>query len=189
MDALHGVATFAAVCELPTLFVTLSLRLAFASLLTVMTNFPRPGARRPAFLLALFLALTLPVAASFATPASDAAAMQPHNKRLVIQINEDNSKKWHEVLVNIRNIQAADKDIKIAVVLIGPGLGMIKFDALTANGVSDAIAAGVEFVACGNSMQAQHVDADDLVAGVVSAPSGYVELMQRQLQGWAYLRP
>ncbi|MDC0993977.1 DsrE family protein [bacterium] len=155
-----------------------------------MTSLPSPAPRKAAFVVSLLFAFAVTMTSFFAAAhAAAQSASTQQDQRLVFQINEDNSKKWHEVLVNIRNIQAADKDINIAVVLIGPGLGMIKFDALTANGVSDAIAAGVEFVACGNSMQAQHVDADDLVAGVVSAPSGYVELMQRQLQGWAYLRP
>ena len=29
----------------------------------------------------------------------------------------------------------------------------------------------------------------DLIGGVTIATAGYVELMQRQQQGWAYLRP
>jgi intracellular sulfur oxidation DsrE/DsrF family protein len=111
--------------------------------------------------------------------------------RLVIQINEDNSKKWHEVLVNIKNIQAelGPKNVAIALVAIGPGLGMLTAESLAANGVQDAIAAGVEFVACGNSMKGQKLTKDDLVEGISVSVAGYVELMQRQQQGWAYLRP
>ncbi len=116
---------------------------------------------------------------------------KPADNRIVIQINEDDSKKWHAVLGNIRNIQAdlGRSNVAIAVVAIGPGLGMLVADSLTANDVQDALAARVEFVACGNSMKALHIDPADLVAGVKIAKAGYVELMQRQRQGWAYLRP
>lgn len=147
--------------------------------------------------------LALAVAALLAAPLSPAVA-EPAAKvgagrtvpatvrnRIVIQVNEDDSKKWNGVLANIRNIQAelgAGK-VAIALVAIGPGLGMLTADSLAANGVQDALAAGVEFIACGNSMKAQHIEKDDLVDGVGVARAGYVELMKRQQQGWAYLRP
>lgn len=111
--------------------------------------------------------------------------------RIVIQVNEENVKKWNEVLVNIHNIQAelGTANVAIAVVAIGPGLGMLTAESLAANGVQDALAAGVEFVACGNSMKAQKLARDDLTDGVTVSTAGYVELMRRQQQGWAYLRP
>lgn len=111
--------------------------------------------------------------------------------RIVIQINEDDSKKWHAVLANIHNIQAelGAGNVRIAVVVIGQGLGMLMADALTANGVQDALAAGVEFIACGNSMKAQKIDKADLIEGVGVTVAGYVELVRRQQQGWSYLRP
>ncbi len=111
--------------------------------------------------------------------------------RLVVQVNEDDAKKWHAVLVNVRNIRAelGPDNVRIAVVVIGQGLGMLMADALTANDVQDALAAGVEFVACGNSMKAQNIDKADLTDGVGVAKAGYVEIMRRQQQGWIYLRP
>lgn len=111
--------------------------------------------------------------------------------RIAIQINEDDPKKWHAVLGNIRNIQAelGKKQVAIVVINIGAGLGMLKADSLVANDVQDAMTAGVEFFACGNSLKAQHVAMDDLIEGTKVTASGYVELMLRQQRGWAYLRP
>lgn len=111
--------------------------------------------------------------------------------RIVIQVNEDDVKKWNAILGNIRNIQAelGQKNVTLAVVAIGYGLGMLTAESLAANGVQDAIATGVEFLACGNSMQAQHIEKADLIDGVGVTKAGYVELMKRQQQGWAYLRP
>jgi intracellular sulfur oxidation DsrE/DsrF family protein len=111
--------------------------------------------------------------------------------RIAIQINEDDARKWNAVLGNIHNIQVelGEKNVAIAVVAIGPGLGMLLADSLAANRVQDAMAAGVEFLACGNSVKAQNIALDDLTAGTKVTTSGYVELMHRQQQGWAYLRP
>jgi hypothetical protein len=134
--------------------------------------------------------LLLALAALPAVLAANAGAEQPRN-RIVFQVNEDDGRKWLSILVNIRNIQAelGKGHSAIALVAIGPGLGMLKADAVVANEVQDAIKAGVEFIACGNSMQAQHLDREDLTDGVGVVKAGYVELMKRQQLGWAYLRP
>lgn len=144
----------------------------------------------PLMLAALLATATLPVQAADAKVSAGKTAPTPKN-RIVIQINEQDVKKWNGVLANIRNIQAelGPKNVAVAVVAIGDGLGMLTAESLAANGVEDALAAGVEFVACGNSMKAQHIGKDDLVTGVSVSIAGYVELMKRQQQGWAYLRP
>jgi len=138
-------------------------------------------------LLAALLALTIALPISAAEPKVGAAL----KNRIVIQVNEEDAKKWIAVLANVRNIQAdlGAKNVSIAVVAISYGLGMLTAESLAANDVQDAIATGVEFVACGNSMQAQKVAQDDLVNGVTIVKAGYVELMKRQQQGWTYLRP
>lgn len=115
----------------------------------------------------------------------------PVKNRIAIQVNEDDSRKWNAILGNVNNIQGELKaeGVAITVVAIGPGLGMLTADSLVANRVEEAQAAGIRFVACGNSMQAQHVEKDDLAKGVAVTKAGYVELMRLQQQGWTYLRP
>ena len=122
---------------------------------------------------------------------AEAAPPKVGKNRMVIQINEDDSRKWNTVLGNIHNIrdELAREGASITVVAIGPGLGMLTADSLVANRVQDAIADGVRFVACGRSMQAQQVDKDDLIGGVQITSAGYVELMRLQQRGWAYIRP
>jgi intracellular sulfur oxidation DsrE/DsrF family protein len=153
---------------------------------------PHPQ-RLSALAATLLLAVLAPAAhaekvGSGGTVAGKTAATR---NRIVIQINEDDAKKWNAVLANIRNIQAelGQKNVAIAVVVIGHGLGMLMAESLAANGVQDAIATGVEFLACGNSMKAQQVELADLVEGVKVTKAGYVELMRRQQRGWTYLRP
>jgi intracellular sulfur oxidation DsrE/DsrF family protein len=93
------------------------------------------------------------------------------------------------VLANINNVQEELGKVEVAVVVIGPALGMLKADALTANKVQDAMSAGVRFVACGNSMSAMKLEKDDMIDRIDYARAGYVEIMRLQQQGWTYLRP
>ena len=136
-------------------------------------------------LIMLLLSAAAPVCAADAVAGSRAAS----RNRVVFQVNEDDSRKWNTVLANINNVQEELGRVDIAVVVIGPGLGMLQADALTANRVQDAMAAGVRFVACGNSMQAQHLTKDDMIDGIAYAKAGYVEVMRLQKLGYAYIRP
>jgi len=108
-----------------------------------------------------------------------------------VQVNEEDGRKWHTILGNLRNIQAelGRELVEIAVVAIGGGLGMLKADSVVANDVLDAQASGVRFVACGNSMQALNIPRDDLIERVDIAKAGYVEIVRLQRAGFSYLRP
>jgi len=141
--------------------------------------------------LGLLAVLILAPAAVCAAPAAagtgnSASATQ---NRIVFQVTEEDSRKWNTILANVNNVQEELGQVEIAVVAIGPGLGMLKADALTANRVQDAMAAGVRFVACGNSMHAQGLTKDDMIDGIAYAKAGYVEVMRLQQQGWVYIRP
>jgi intracellular sulfur oxidation DsrE/DsrF family protein len=111
--------------------------------------------------------------------------------RIVIQVSDGDQGKWNLALNNARNIQtdlgAANVDIEI--VAYGPGIGMLKLDSPVANRVDEASAAGVKVMACENTMKAQKLARADMLNGIGYVNAGVVEIMQRQQQGWAYLRP
>ena len=44
-------------------------------------------------------------------------------------------------------------------------------------------------VACENTMKGQKLTQPDMLKGIGYVPAGVVEIMQKQQQGWAYLRP
>ena len=121
--------------------------------------------------------------------AADAAPAASAPQRVVFQVNEDDSRKWNTILSNINNVQEELGKVEVVLVAIGPGLGMLKADALTANRVQDAMAAGVRFVACGNTMKSLNLTKDDMIDGIDYARAGYVELMRLQKAGYAYIRP
>lgn len=145
---------------------------------------------RPIVVLGLMTLLVLVPAAIRAADVGVTSGAPAHvRNRIVFQVNEDDSRKWNTVLANINNVQEELGRVEVAVVVIGPALGMLKADALTANRVQDAMAAGVRFVACGNSMQAQKLTQDDMIDHIAYAKAGYVEVMRLQQQGWVYIRP
>ena len=146
-------------------------------------------ARHSGPIAAALLACALCLGADVAGAQGQPGAAQ--RSRVVIQVSDAEPAKWNLALNNARNIQsdlgAANVDIEI--VAYGPGLGMLKGDSVVGNRVDEAGKAGVKIVACENTMRAQKLTQADMLNGIGYVPAGVVTLMQRQQQGWAYIRP
>lgn len=111
--------------------------------------------------------------------------------KVLFQVSDADPRKWRMALANIRNVQheLGRKNVDIELVVYGPGIDMLKFDSEAANEVIDAIDAGVKVVACGNTMKGMGLSSDDLVAKVRYVKAGVVEIIERQAQGYQYVRP
>jgi len=111
--------------------------------------------------------------------------------RVVIQVSDSDQGKWNLALNNAKNIQtdlgAANVDVEI--VTYGPGIDMLKLDSPVGGRVGDATTAGVKVIACENTMRGQKLTRADMLNGIGYVAAGVVELMSRQQQGWAYIRP
>ncbi|MBL8486348.1 MAG: DsrE family protein [Rhodocyclaceae bacterium] len=125
-----------------------------------------------------------------ASPASRAQQAPPPADRVVLQVSDEDPKKWALALNNARNIQVdLGGKVEVEIVAYGPGIGMLKADALVANRVLDAMAGGIRVVACENTMTNQKIAKDDMIAGIGYVKAGVVAIMRRQQAGWAYIRP
>lgn len=125
-------------------------------------------------------ALALPVTAQ----ADDKAKM-------VIQVSDNDTAKWNLALNNANNIQKdlGKDNVELEIVAFGPGIGMLKADSEVGNRVAEAVDAGVKVMACQNTMRKMKLNKDDMLSSVGYAPSGVVEILKKQREGYAYLRP
>lgn len=109
----------------------------------------------------------------------------------MIQVSDNDPAKWHLVLKNAKNLQddvgAANVDIEI--VAYGPGIGMLKLDSPTGSRITNAMKANIKVLACENTMRGQKLTRDDMLSGLTYVPAGVTEIMTKQGEGWAYLRP
>jgi len=133
------------------------------------------------------------VAAILLLAGGENAQAQPaaQHSKVVIQVSDGDQAKWNLALNNARNIQAdlGAANVDIEIVAYGPGIGMLKLDSPVANRVDEANVAGVKVLACENTMKGQKLVRSDMLGSVGYVNAGVVEIMQRQQQGWAYIRP
>jgi uncharacterized protein len=115
----------------------------------------------------------------------------PAKERVVFQVSDGDPKKWNLALNNAKNVQEViGKDnVEIEIVVYGPGIGMLKLESEVAARVDASTKAGVNIVACENTMTAQKLTKADMLPSAGYVPGGVVELMKRQKEGWAYIRP
>jgi uncharacterized protein len=121
-----------------------------------------------------------------------AQAQQPASRsKVVIQMSDGDAAKWNLALNNAKNLQsdlgAANVDIEI--VTYGPGIGMLKAESVVGNRVDEALKSGVKVLACENTMRGQKLTKPDMLGGIGYVSAGVVEIMEKQQQGWAYIRP
>ena len=142
--------------------------------------------RRRSFIAAASVAAAA-VMLPFAAQAQDTAK----KTRVVVQVSEADPARWNLALNNVRNLQqdlGAD-NVTVEVVAYGPGIGMLKMDSAVGARISEALKSGVKVAACENTMRGQKLTHADMLPNVGYVPAGVVEIVQRQQEGWAYLRP
>lgn len=139
-----------------------------------------------------FVASLLLPAWTASLPAARAqAAASGKPNRLVLQVSDGDAAKWSLALGNVYNVQndLGAETVEAEIVVYGPGIGMIRKGSPVADRVASAVRNGVRVVACENTMTAQHLTKADMLPGIGYVPAGVVEIMKRQQQGWAYVRP
>lgn len=120
-------------------------------------------------------------------------AEQQAEQRVVIQVSDGDARTWNQALNVVQNLRKnyADRkmDARIELVAFGMGIQMLKDDAVVANRVRDSISDGTDVVACENSMGRFKLSRNHMLEKVRYVDAGVIEIVERQKQGWAVIRP
>jgi intracellular sulfur oxidation DsrE/DsrF family protein len=132
---------------------------------------------------------------------SGARAAEPAKKahRVTVQVDSNDPALINLALNNTHNLfqhyASAGQEIEVRIVTFGPGLHMLREDT---SPVKDRLASmkkelpGLSLAACANTRRAMEKAEGKPVPITPLAdmvPSGVVELVELQEQGWSYLRP
>jgi uncharacterized protein len=138
------------------------------------------------------LAMVSPPVPAFAAQAAEPSGQERHH-HVVMQVNTGDEAMQRGVLNNVRNLyQALGRDhLTLELVVHGAGLRLFtkKTTALSHELARLQSEYGVAFTACSNTMKAMQVTRGDLIEEVGDTVPAMVRLMERQEQGWAYIKP
>ncbi len=142
---------------------------------------------------ALFASLLLSSFLALAPAAANAQSNAPAagRYRVVIQVSDNDPAKWNLALNNARNVQVdlGMDNVDVEIVAYGPGLPMLKADSKVAQRLDSAAKQGVGLMACENTMRNTKVERGEIFGGAKFVDAGVVHIMNRQREGWSYVRP
>lgn len=121
--------------------------------------------------------------------------------KCLIHVNEP--ERWSVAIGNIINLLNDIGDSNINVIVVSNGAGVKGYVSCTEEGSGTCIAGvmdvlkkmeelskrGVKFLACRNALRANNIDEKDLPSFVEVIPAGMTELIKRQAEGYAYIKP
>lgn len=105
------------------------------------------------------------------------------NYKVIFHVNEISN--INSAYANINNILKDRDDIRISLLLNGSAASL----STSNSNLSDLITKKVEVSVCQNSLNANKITAVDLIKGIKIVPSGVLELIYKQNEGYAYIKP
>ena len=119
-----------------------------------------------------------------------AAQSEGAQNRALFQVTDNDPARWNMILNNMTNLKEGlgSESVEIELVAYGPGILMLKADSPVKHRIADALKSGVQVNACQNTMNAMKLVPADMLPDIGYVPSGVVEVMKKQQQGWAYIR-
>lgn len=137
--------------------------------------------------------------AALAAMAVPAQAEENFVHHVIFHVDENDPGRMNLVLNNASNVdayyRAKAEEVQIEIVAYGPGLNMLRSDKSPVveriQTLSDNLD-NIAFLACGNTLKGmKRKEKKDipLVSQAKIVPAGVVYLMERQQEGWSYIRP
>lgn len=135
------------------------------------------------------LLILVPMGTYAQAPAAAPDAASPRY-RVVMQVSNAEPRGWHQALNNALALtkNAGRANVRIEIVAIGAGIGMLKFNSPAAKEVAAALGVGVSVVACGETMKALILEKDDMLPNISYVPGGLMEVLDRGREGWQYIK-
>ena len=114
----------------------------------------------------------------------------PKMHNIVVQLNTADTASWSSVIGNIKNIQKAwPNNLNVEVVVHGKAIDfLVKDKTYFTDDIQLLASQGIKFNACQNTMRKHNITADMLIKVAGTVPSGVVEIVTKQEEGWSYLK-
>ncbi|MCJ8164355.1 DsrE family protein [Pontibacter sp. E15-1] len=109
--------------------------------------------------------------------------------RVVYDVVSADSARQGKIMQHLDRMMDHWPEARLEVVVHGNGLEMLmKNKAANAEELKALQAKGVVFAACENAMRAHNVQKEQLLPGVITVPMGVVEIIEKQEEGYSYIK-
>ncbi|MBK8699468.1 MAG: DsrE family protein [Saprospiraceae bacterium] len=132
------------------------------------------------------LKLALALVAFFITTA---VWSQGANHKIVFQFTLADSMQQKAFSNQLKNIRKIWPEAQIEVVAYNQGIDFLLTKRSRHHDIiTDLKKKGVTFMVCQNTMNQRNIKAEELIPEAAIVPSGIAELVEKQEQGWSYIK-
>lgn len=101
--------------------------------------------------------------------------------------------KWNQVLANVTNllegVSVSNETIEVEVLANSEAIEYYRNSKDINIKLVDLNMKGVKFIACNNSLKGYNLKPDNLIDFINIVPVGVLELVKKQREGYAYIKP
>ncbi|WP_242086419.1 DsrE family protein [Aestuariivivens sediminis] len=115
---------------------------------------------------------------------------QENPVKIVFDVTSNNTKVHESAIRHVKAMSNAYPDSKFEVVMYSGAMDMVLKDKSTVGDDLEMLAKmdNIDFVICEGTMKRHDVDSTQLLSGVKSVPDGILEIIQKQKEGWGYIK-
>ncbi|EKQ52829.1 MULTISPECIES: DsrE family protein [unclassified Clostridium] len=114
--------------------------------------------------------------------------------KVIFHIDELN--KWNLVLKNVSNLLDVIGNSKFYIEVLGNAEAVRAYKTSSEeislnieNSLKELNAKGIKFVACNNALKAFELKKEDINSFIDIVPAGVLELVEKQMEGYSYIKP
>ena len=121
---------------------------------------------------------------------STAVFAQEKPIKIVFDVTSSNTKVHESAMRHIKMMSKAYPDSKFEMVMYSGAFSMVVKDKSSVAEEMESLAKkeNVDFVVCQASLNRHKIDDSQLIAGVRAVPDGILEIIQKQGEGWGYIK-
>lgn len=114
----------------------------------------------------------------------------PPRHRIIMQLTSADPEVHKGLMNQLQAVKSRWADsVKIEVVVHGPGMDLLLKDKTPWQAkISEFSKKGVAFLACENTMRQKNISKESLIGDIGFVPFGLVYIVEKQEQGWSYLK-
>jgi len=110
--------------------------------------------------------------------------------KIVFDVTSDNTKVHQSTMRHVKAMSKAYPDSQFEVVMYSGAMDMVLKGKSSVEDDMKALAGNdnVSFVICQGTMKRHEVDESELIEGVTTVPDGILEIIEKQQEGWGYIK-
>ncbi|MFH4965530.1 DsrE family protein [Gaetbulibacter sp. M235] len=110
--------------------------------------------------------------------------------KIVFDVTSNNTAVHKSAMRHVKAMSEAYPESKFEVVMYSGAMDMVLKGKSSVEEDMEALAKkdNVKFVICEGTMKRHNVDASQIIPGVKSVPDGIIEIIERQQEGWGYIK-